>query len=68
MLMLMVAVRMDVLMGVHRGCMAVLMPVVGMSYPLMRMLVFVLVFAVATHNSSPPFEKIYLFMGKPARF
>jgi hypothetical protein len=46
-------------MAMHRGFMAVLMAVVGMGACLMRMLVLMFVFAVATHLGSPPCHKIF---------
>jgi len=46
-----------VLMAMDHGFMAVPMAVVGMGACLMRMLVLMFVFAVATHLGSPPFTK-----------
>ena len=55
MFVLMMPVVVSVLMGMHHGLMAVLMPVVDMGPGLVLMLVLMLIFAVATHLGSPPF-------------
>ena len=51
---LMMAIVVRVLVAMHHGFMAVLTAVVGMGACLMRMLVLMFVFAVATHLGSPP--------------
>jgi hypothetical protein len=49
---LMVPVVMGVLMGVHRGFVAVLVTVVAMSRGLVPVLMFMLVLGMATHPST----------------
>jgi len=49
---LVMPVVVDVLMGVHRGFMAVLMAVVAMSLGFVPVLMLMLVFAMAAHQSS----------------
>jgi hypothetical protein len=55
MFVLVMLVVVDVLMGMHHGIMAVVMPVVDMGPSLVLMLVLMLIFVVATHLGSPPF-------------
>jgi hypothetical protein len=54
-----VAIVVRVLVVMDQGFMAVLMAVVGMGVCLMRMLVLMFVFAVATHLGSPPCHLIF---------
>jgi hypothetical protein len=56
MLVLMMAIPMDMLVGVRSCLVAVLMAIMSMSHGFVLMLVFVFVFVVATHLKSPPFS------------
>jgi hypothetical protein len=54
MLVLMVPVIMGMLMGMHPGLVAMFLPVVRMGAPFVAVLMFMLVFVVAAHQTSPP--------------
>jgi len=56
---LMMPVVVGVLMRVHRGFVAVLMAVVAVGLGLVPVLMFMLVFAVATHPLSLLFIKVF---------
>jgi hypothetical protein len=53
------AIPMDMLVGMRSGLMAVLMAIMSMSHRFVLMLMFVLLFAMATHINSPPFYYIF---------
>lgn len=55
MFVLMVPVAVDMLMCMHRGLMAVFMPVMGVAHGLVAVLMLVFVFAMAAHATSPPY-------------
>jgi hypothetical protein len=55
MLVLMMAIPMDMFVGMRSCLVAVLMAVMSMCHGFVLMLVFVFVFVMATHLKSPPF-------------
>ena len=55
MLVLMMAIPMDMLVGMRSCLVAVIMAIMSMSHCFVLMLVFVFVFVMATHLKSPPF-------------
>jgi hypothetical protein len=62
---LMVPIRVRMLVGMHPGFVAVFVPVMSVRHRIMAMLVFVLIFAVAAHASSPPllfFLKVFFIL------
>jgi hypothetical protein len=68
MFVLVMPVVVGVLMDMHQGLMAVLMPVVDMRPGLVLMLVLMLIFAVATHLGSPPFYTLkYISASLPVK-